>query len=256
MPYKVRLADAGAYEGSDIQKWLWDNWLDSWETTDRIVREHKARLLNVINGDVGDKPGHHGTTQSVSGGDEAERYILQQIYGEIKKRRKVGVHLLRGTPAHSSEAGDTEEWLGEWLRSERDEHGQWSSWQKRIEIHGLLFDFQHHGGKVGGNPRNKPNTTLMTAFDIWANHAQKGLRHPDIAVRSHLHVFCDTEHQHPTRLIITPSWQALTAFSHKLPKVANDIPDFGSVLIVVEPDGQYEVIPLLYTPNQPPVWRP
>ena len=254
-PPKVRLADGGAYEASPAQGQLWEWWMVSWDRTDAIVREQKAHLISAINGDVGDNPRHHGTSQSISGGAEAQEYVTHQVYNEVKKRRTAARFVMKGTPAHSgSEAGDAEEQLGEWLRAERDENGQWSSWHRRMELHGWLLDFQHHGAKVGGNPRNKPNTTVLTAYDIWANHVTRGLRPPDIAVRSHLHTYMDTEHIHPTRLIVTPSWQNLTAFAHKLPKVANDIPDFGSVLFLLEP-GNCEVIPLLYTPELPEIWH-
>jgi hypothetical protein len=82
-------------------------------------------------------------------------------------------------------------------------------------------------------------------------HALRGQRHPDVAVRSHRHVYGDSFDAYPTRVVQTPAFQLKTAFGHKV--AANSIADIGGVIFVVAPDGRYEVKPQLFTPTLPKV---
>ncbi len=79
----------------------------------------------------------------------------------------------------------------------------------------------------------------------------KGLRHPDLAFRSHLHQFGDSYNAYPTRVVQTPAWQLKTAHAHKV--AAESIADVGGVITMVQPDASYIVKPVLYLPSLPKV---
>lgn len=247
-PPKVRLHDGGFYESSDVQTWLWQRYLEFWQAVDATKREARADLYTIVAGDAMEGH-HHGSPQTVApeGDDEAELYIATTVFDEIRKRKPKATFVVRGTEVH---VGQREEWLGRYLHAERDaESGNWSRWHLRLELNGCLIDCQHHGGRVGTRPWTRRNTTLGAAGEIWMEHAMRGLRAPDLAIRAHRHIASDSGDAFPTRLIVTPAWQCKTSYAHKV--AANSIADIGGVLVLVEPDGRYTVRMVLSTPALP-----
>ena len=85
-------------------------------------------------------------------------------------------------------------------------------------------------------------------------HALRRERHPDLAIRSHRHQYGDSFAAFPTRVIQTPAFQLKTAFGHKV--AANNIADIGGILLLLHPDGQHEVTPVLFQPSLPKAWSP
>lgn len=81
----------------------------------------------------------------------------------------------------------------------------------------------------------------------------QGERHPDLAVRSHMHRYADTYNAYPTRLIQTGAWQLATAYVHKI--APNTLADIGAITIAIR-DGKFEVEPFFLKPKPPAVWRP
>jgi hypothetical protein len=234
-----------------VQLWLWQQYLEFWQTVDAVRREAKATLYCVVNGDAFEGH-HHKTTQHIApeGDDEAELYVATRVFDEIRKRKPKATFVVRGTECH---VGQREEWLGRYLGAERDpDTGNWSRWHLRIEVNGCLIDCQHHGGRVGTRPWTRRNVTLGAAGEVWMEHTLRGLRAPDLAIRSHRHVVSDSGDAFPTRMVVTPAWQLKTGYAHAV--AANSIADVGGVLVLVEPDGQYTVRTVLSTPAQPKAW--
>lgn len=244
-PEGVRFDDGGRYDPSKPQLWLWECWTDYWQTVESLRRELKARLFCVYNGDATDGGAHHGTTATISNDPEVQSYLTTATFQVPRKLKADKSYMVRGTAVHvGGDSAPNETALAKHLNCERDpETDSWASWHIRLPIHGRIFDFQHHG-RVGTRPHTKQNALSALACQIWMEHSLKGLRHPDVAFRSHRHTFGDSENAYPTRLIQTPSFQLKTAFAHRV--VPESIADVGGVICVIEPDGQYRVIPKLY----------
>jgi len=255
-PEGVRLDDGGTYHPSKAQTWLWKCWTDFWETV-REARK-KADLYIIYNGDLyeGD---HHRTTQIMSANPETQDYLSDRVFGVPRSLTPNYEFVVRGTEAHVGVAGATEE---AFARRELEQHkinvvkdqnvGTHSWWHLRAEINGVLIDAQHHG-KFGRLPWTGPNAVLQQAAHVFMECARSGIRHPDIAIRSHMHRYGDSYKAQPTRLIQTPAWQLKTAFAHKV--APNSPPDIGGLIVTIEPDGLYSVEEMLYIPEASEPWR-
>ena len=222
-----------------------------------LRKQHDADLYGVCNGDAAEG-NHHGTTQIVSGNPDAQNYLTLRAFDPFLALRPDRLWIVRGTEAHTGSSGSVEEGLGKALASKapvvRDpETNLWSYWHLRLLLNGTLLDFQHHG-RTGGRPWTRQNTLSAAACEIWMEHHLRGQRHPDLAVRSHRHVFGDSFAAYPTRVIQTPAFQLKTAFGHKV--AANSIADIGGVILVLHPEGRYEVEPVLFQPALPKAWSP
>jgi len=246
----VRLDDGGRYEPHKAQIWLWERWLSFWHDVDQLRRRHKAKLVTVYNGDAVDGD-HHQTSQIVSRNMEVQGYMVSRVFSIPRDLKPDTAYMVRGTETHVGPSGASEESLARHLQCERDPVTEtWSTWHLRLHVHGRLIDCQHHG-RTGTRPWTKQNALSALACQIWMEHRLADERHPDLAIRSHRHVHGDSFDAFPTRLIQTPAWQLKTAFAHKV--AAESIADVGGVIVVVYPDGQYEVIPKLYRPDRPPI---
>ena len=246
----VRLDDGGTYTPSKAQLWLWDKWQTFWGTVDGIRRERGAKLWAVLVGDALDGD-HHATAQIISRNPDAQAYVANRVFSVIKDAKPDRLFMIRGTEAHTGSSGSAEEALAKQLGAERDaETENWSRWRLRLNINHLLVDFQHHG-RFGARTWTRQNALSALAFQIWSEHTLQGLRPPDLAIRAHMHQFGDSYGAYPTRVIQLPAWQLKTAFAHRV--AAENIADVGGVIVVVEPDGRYEVLPQLYLPQLPAV---
>lgn len=252
-PEGVRLDDGGKYVPSKVQSWIWQCWEEYWAWIDGERRGAEAELWTVYNGDAyeGD---HHGTSQIISKNPEAQGYVSDRTFGVPLGLRPARQFVVRGTVAHVGEGGCSEEALAKKLQAEKDEEaGTWSWWHLRLEVNGLLIDCQHHG-RAGYRPWTESSAASLLAANIWYEHARRGERSPDLAFRAHVHKFADSGTMQPTRLIVTPSWQAKTAHTHKV--APESIADIGGVLLLVKPDGTYDLKTKLFPHRLPSVWTP
>ena len=248
----VRLDDGGTYQPSKAQLWTWYCWTDYWQRIDKLRRQEKADLWVLYNGDMfeGD---HHATTQIVSRNPEAQDYIAGRVFGVPKALHPAKTFVVRGTEVHVGTAGSAEEGRARSLNAVRDpETSNWSFWRLRLEVHGVLIDAQHHG-RVGTRPWTRASAVGTLAYQIWSEHAERKLRWPDLAIRSHRHQYGDSGNTAKTRLIQTPAWQLKTAYAHKV--VPESIADIGGVAVILRADSTSEVRPILYEPSLPEVVR-
>lgn len=214
-PEGVRLDDGGTYHPSKAQDWLWECWCDALRTAGERRREAGAEMIVVLNGDLAEGD-HHNTSQVISKNPEAQAYVMERVFGQIKDLSPDRVFVVRGTEAHVGSSGSTEEALARRLGAERDEETRnWSRWHLRLDIHGTLNDFQHHG-RASSRPWTEMSAAASLALQIYLEHVRRGLRHPDIAWRSHTHKRFDSHDAHPTRVIGVPSFQLKTAYAHKV----------------------------------------
>lgn len=248
----VHLDDDGTYMPSKAQLWQWECWQEYWGLVGALRNKHKAQLYCEFNGDLfeGD---HHHTSQIISRNPEPQAYVAGRVFGVPKALKPDRVFVVRGTEAHVGPAGASEEAFARTIKAERNpETKTWSWWHLRLEIHGKLFDFQHHG-RMGQRPWTRQNIVSLLAAQIFYEYAARGLRHPDVAIRSHFHTHQDSGNAHPVRVIQTPAWQLKTAHAHKV--VAENLADVGGIIFVIEPDGAYEVVNKLYQVEPPKIWR-
>lgn len=255
-PPKVTLDDGGEYAYSPAQRWLWDCYADFWKQAEAKRKAIGAELYAVFNGDLVDG-NHHGTSQILSGNPNAQAAVLNACMAIPLALKPSHLAFVRGTDAHVGQSACAEERIADGLRRDKrpvivdKATGTASHWHLRMDIQGVRLDFAHHG-RVGTRPWTKPNVTANLAAEIFYDHAAKGIPHPHVAIRSHMHQWVDTHDQHPTRVIQTPAWQLATSFIHRI--AAGKLADIGGLLITID-NGEYTVSPVRYSPDPTPVWR-
>jgi hypothetical protein len=260
-PPEIALDDGGKYVASKAQQWLWGHWLAYWHAVDTVRNHVGADLYVIVNGDITDGD-HHGTTQILSGNPTAQAAVVNAQLRVPLDLRPDRLWFIRGTEAHVGKSAAFEERVALGLKKDGrpvvpcEDTGTASHWQARIDVHGVRFDFAHHG-RVGQRPWTKTNVTMNMAAEIFYEHARHGIPHPHIAVRSHMHQFVDTGHSHPVRAIQTPAWQLPTAFIHRIAPGA--LADIGGLIAVVDagdadPVSRVSVRPVLFRPDPPKLW--
>lgn len=261
-PPRIGLDDGGEYVHSKAQSWLWGNWTGYWDRAATIRDDLNAELFMLGNGDAVDGD-HHKTTQILSGNPAAQAAVVDALLKVPLALKPDRIVMIRGTEAHVGQSASSEERIARGLRKDGwpiigDENtGTSSHWHFRTEIQGVRLDFAHHG-RVGTRPWTKPNVTANLAAEIFYTHAKEDFKRnrpptaPHLAVRSHMHQFVDTHDQHPVRVIQTPAWQLATSFIHRIAPGA--IADVGGLIVTIQ-DGAYDVEPVIYNPEQTPVWR-
>lgn len=249
----MTLDDGGRYLPSKAQVWLWENWLDFWAKVERAKVEHKADLICLYNGDAVDGPSHHGTTQSISGSKEVQSYVATRVFGVPKQLKPIKQYMIRGTEVHVGPSGESEENLAKWLHTERDPGTeQWSSWFRRLTIHGVRIDATHHTN-MGNMPWTEQTAGIRCAAAVMMEYARRGEAPPTLAFRSHVHRHADSYKAYPTRAIILPAWQLATGFGYRVNP--NRLADIGGNITVIAPDGVYQTDTTVYRPDPPPYER-
>lgn len=245
--------DGGTYLPSKAQSWLWDNWTSFWGDVAGLVKRHRAALWCVYNGDLFDGGAHHGTTQTITDHPEPDAYIAERVFGVPKALGPERSFIVRGTESHVGPSASSEEAFARSIRAEKNpETGRWSWWELLLDPHGLHVHFTHHG-RFGYRPWTKGSAVSALAAQIVLDHAESGDRPPDLAIRSHCHKAADSGDMHRTRVIQTPAWQLKTGYAYK--KAAESLADIGGVMVIVQPDGQYEIVKRLYRPARQQPWR-
>jgi hypothetical protein len=211
----------------------------------------------VLNGDAVDG-NHHGTTQILSGHPGIQQIVLAHCMDHVWRTVKApaSVHVVRGTEAHVGASAASEEAFAHSLHAHgfvvpTTGDGKYSHWHFHGDFGGHLLDFTHHG-RLGQRLWTKSNPSNGLAFEIWAEHAMQGKRHPELAIRSHFHRSADTFDAYPTRLIQTPAWQLATAFVHRISP--DTMADIGGIIVHI--DGPtLTVEKCLFVPDPPPIWK-
>lgn len=132
----VELDDGGTYHPTREQDWLAECWSDFWDWVDTEKRAANARLVTVVNGDVGDMNSHSAFQLfSVN-----PAIILDAAAAALEEPCVVSdvVHIVRGTEAHSGGSA----WLECKLAQEIGAPPAW--WHLEMELEGVRFDCAHH----------------------------------------------------------------------------------------------------------------
>jgi hypothetical protein len=252
-PEGVRIDEGAEYHPNKGQLWTWSCWESYWHDVAALRAKHGAELWCAYNGDAVDGD-HHNTSQIISRNPEPQSYLLDRVFGVPAKLNPDRQFAIRGTEVHVGPAGSTEEtWakrLANHVRNPETKSHSW--WHCRPEIHGVRFDFQHHG-RVGGRPWTRASAIAQLAAHIFYEHAEAGEPPPHFAIRSHCHTYGDSYDATPTRVIQTPAWQLKTAHGHRA--VPEAITRIGGIIITVFPDGSTDVQKRIYRPSLPKTWK-
>jgi hypothetical protein len=251
-PPTIKLDDGGTYSASKAQTWLWQDWNEYWDRVRLRVRQLHADLITVFNGDTTDGD-HHGTSQIISSNSTAQADVVNACMEKVIKSKPDKMYFVRGTEAHVGKSAAYEERIADGLMKDGrpvegdPETGTASWWHLKLMVNDVKLDFAHHG-RMGQRPWTIPNVSNLLAFQIYTEHVTRKRRHPDLAIRSHLHQMHDTYDAFPTRLIQTPAWQLKTAYVHKV--APESLATIGGIIITISPDGKLDVEKVTFEPAE------
>lgn len=231
-PEGHRLDDGGAYKPSKFQRALWGMFSDFCsEWVPRVTRGGPWDL--VINGDAIDGD-HHKTPTIISRNLQDQfRVARDTLSGIVKQCKDSGgsYYHVRGTEAHVGPSAQEEERLAEALGSVPDKTGNYSRWRLRLKLGDHIVAFRHHIG--GGQSGAYEGTALTkTQYSQFSDAGRWGRPVAQVDVRSHRHRYGKWEKdgaQGHYITVVTPGWQGLTPFSHRMSEPQE--PEFGGVLV-------------------------
>lgn len=255
-PAKISLDDGGEYVASKPQQWLFQCWRDYWERVAVVVREERAKLYQIFDGDLVEGS-HHGSTQVLSGNPNAQAAVLNECMAVPLALKPDRMFFVRGTEAHVGQSASAEERIADGLRRDKrpvvgDPDTKTASWwHLRLEVNGVLLDVAHHG-RTGLREHTRGSAAVLHAHDILLSHVKNGERAPDLCIRGHHHKFNDSHDAAPVRVITAGAWQLKTSYVHKV--AADSMSDIGGFIVVVK-NGEYTVERVQYKASRGSIWR-
>ena len=248
-PLTINLDDGGTYRASKGQRWLWYNWLDYWECVAKLVTQHDAKVWTVFNGDLVEGDGKNRSHQLITQNDTT---VMSMALDAIRPALEASDRLfvVRGTAAHVGLSASLEEKVAIDIEAVKcKETDTYSWWKLLLDCDGVLFDITHHGN-VGRLPWTKSNPLNVLASRLIMDYA--GYRLPQVAIRSHNHIYVETYNNFPVRVIAAPAWQLKTEYTHRLGVV--EAADIGGAIFVCD-GGNYDCIIKRYKPDRQRPYR-
>lgn len=221
MPPNFETVEGNKIEQNALQRFLWE----SWQQTLRWVEAETAgaNYAVVINGDLieGD---HHGTKQiwskDTSDHVAAAADVLQPVLA-----RASHFFIVQGTESHTN---NHEVSIGKILRAQTNPDTGLPAFSRlHLTVHGTRCAFSHH---IGTATRSWTKATALAAAlaEERTQAIKNGEQVPQVVVRSHRHTF-DSYTDGRGLVVVTPPWQMLTRFGHKVVPDARCQP--GAVLL-------------------------
>ena len=249
-PLTINLDDGGTYRASKGQRWLWYNWLDYWQSVTDLVTKHEgAKVWTVFNGDLVEGDGKNRSHQLITQNDTT---VMSMALDAIRPALEASDRLfvVRGTAAHVGLSASLEEKVAIDIEAVKcKETDTYSWWKLLLDCDGVLFDITHHGN-VGRLPWTKSNPLNVLASRLIMDYA--GYRLPQVAIRSHNHIYVETYNNFPVRVIAAPAWQLKTEYTHRLGVV--EAADIGGAIFVCD-GGNYDCIIKRYKPDRQRPYR-
>jgi len=212
MPPGFSTIEGNDIEQNPIQRWLWDSWRRGQDFIASVVGSDPFAL--TVNGDAVEGV-HHGTKQVISPDPQDHLRCAQSVLEPLASRAS-RVFMVKGTECH---VGNQEVSLGEIFGAERDPDSHARKPIRAfdrltVEMHGTRCAFSHH---IGTSIRDYLEATQ---FSIAINQEltaarTNGEEEPRVICRAHRHRFGYYGNGHALALV-TPPWQALTRFGHKV----------------------------------------
>lgn len=248
-PFEVD--DGGLYAAGKYQRWLWQSWLDFWARIGEVKRASGLPVVTILNGDVFDGD-HHDTYQIITKNPEEMLDIGLMALGPARDVSDK-MYVLRGTASHVGQQAWLEEALAKRINAGKAqaEGKNRSAYRMLLDIGGFTIDIQHHPESSDVRPWTKGNGANRIANIVMHNYIHAKLWPPNVAVRSHKHVWSESGDNHLTRVYCLPSWQGVTEFVHRIGAGSHPAPSVGGMYFVIR-DGQETAHEALrYTPAVP-----
>lgn len=240
------LDDGGVYNASRSQQWLLDNWNAFWRYA--LEKAQGTKLVIVFNGDILDLNSHSQYQLVTQNRSSIIQHAFELLLPLVNLSNEV--YFIRGTPSHTGGMAELEEILVARLYPES--RSPRTFWDLQLDINGVLFQFAHKG-TVGSMPWTRVVPLFKLATQLYLAASLRGLRPPNIAIRSHCHLTVDTYESAKVRVIQTPAFQLTTGYSSTMGFV--EPPDIGGVIIQIDDDKTTTVETITYDiPNQEPFY--
>lgn len=221
MPPNFETVEGNKIEQNSLQRFLWASWqaMLRWAEAETAG----ANYAVVINGDLieGD---HHGTKQiwskDTSDHVAAAAELLQPVLA-----RASHFFIVQGTESHTN---NHEVSIGKILRAQTNPDTGLPAFSRlHLTVHGCRCAFSHH---IGTATRSWTKATALAAAlaEERTQAIKNGEAVPQVVVRSHRHTF-DSYTDGRGLAVVTPPWQMLTRFGHKVVPDARCQP--GAVLL-------------------------
>jgi len=247
---RVNLDDGGQYVSSKSQKWAYNNFLSFCKEIETEKRRLGAPTVVIINGDIADD-NKHKTSQIIT---HNKADILKMSVATLMPLTELAdaIIVLRGTEAHAGPSASMDEMYAEDVSAEQSAENIFSWWEFRGKFGGVTFDIAHHPGTFSGMPHSAHAPAGKVAARIEYDYAINGKKPPDIAIRSHNHIFADSGQTYETRTFITLPWQLTTSYGHRKGFSGRIMP-IGGMYFICE-DGEYDVHVRRFSPRRSKYW--
>lgn len=219
-PDGIELEDGGRYTPNAFQVWMWAQWAEYWELVKQTAGDWP--VVVIVNGEF-IEGNHHRSTQITTPSPSVMIPAAEQVLEPALRisSKSFKLYVTKGTAAHVGEGGANDVLVAKALNAEKDaESGQHAFYHLRVVIGGVYFDVAHH---ISNTMRawTHGNNIRTEVLEIMDDARSSGDRLPDYIIRSHVHKFADTGLNYPVRGIITPAWQGLTEYTHRLTRRVN-----------------------------------
>ena len=245
-PERFPLDDGGHYSPSREQLWLLARWREFWDSVKTMKRGRQ--LTVVVNGDIVEG-GHFPGSQLATASPETMEYVAGELLKPVRKMA-ARMFMIRGTPVHVKKGPGAEEIVGRAIGTEKIGRN-YSAVELALNVGGVRFHFSHHPGTGGGKlPWTRGTGMRQVALKLWMNYRSHDPQPPDVAVRSHLHVFDDTPSSLPIYAVRTPAFCLANEFAKKVGAQNEPISTIGGLVFLIE-DGKWHMEKLFYSAAPP-----
>jgi hypothetical protein len=251
LPPTIKLDDGDTIKASKAQRWLWHQWKTFWDdVAEERRRTRGAKLYVIVNGDIADY-NKHATSQMITT-NIAD--IIKMSYKVFDPCLSIADHVFvtRGTEAHALSNASLDELFARDIDAVSSDEDTSSWWWLRAKFGGVKFDVAHHAGTGSLVPHGAHGPAGRVAARIMHDYATKAADLPNVAVRSHNHIFSDSGETYPVRAIVTEPWQLTTSFGHRIGMSGRLLP-VGGLLFTCD-RGTYSLKKLSYTPKLRKYW--
>ena len=250
LPPSMKLDDGDTIKARKAQRWQWHQWTQFWNEIAEEKRRSKATLYTIINGDVADL-NKHSTSQMITTNIADIVKMCSHVFEPCLEVTD-HVFVTRGTEAHALDNASLDELFARDIDAIESDENTSSWWWMRGEFGGVKFDVAHHPGTGSLIPHGAHGPAGRIAARMVYDYARNPSQMPDIAVRSHNHLFSDSGETYPVRAIVTEPWQLTTSFGHRIGMSGRLMP-IGGLLFTCD-RGNYSLRKLSYTPKHRRYW--
>jgi len=215
LPPRFQTLEGNKVEQNAAQQWLWKCWQEAKQWIAETAG--KDPYVLVVNGDL-IEGNHHRTMQIISPdvGDHAAAAI--EVLEPVAKKA-ARVFIVRGTECHT---GSVENAIGKALKAEQTPEGT-GAWDRLLlDVNGTRCVFRHH---IGTSTRLALSLTQLGVqlAEEQLEAARAGDPLPLVLCCAHRHKF-DSGGNHKGIVVVSPPWQVLTRFGHKVVSQARTYP--------------------------------